>query len=436
MLGTISSSINSNRRIYCIAVIITLLFSYTAESYGQARKARSEGFDPNEPPETRFKIAPYLTFGSQIEIEYRLDRNVDLDGSTDEDLSTIEPEINLAFSFDPFSFLQVFANFKFGGEFEIEDGRKQKDRSVFEVEEAYIFLKDLFDDRFSLQVGRQQFDDERQWLYDAELDGVRAFVLTWGVVTQLSVSRGGLVNRDLLRESAGDKINNYIAYSTYFFDEDTNVAAYFVARDDTTGENDSPIFLGLHSDGEASDSLEYWLELAYVTGEEGENNLSGFGFDVGAVYIFDTLLEPSVTLGYAFGTEEFRQTGLQSNEGDFNGVVDFLYYGELFEPELSNLSILTGDVGLRPTEETSIDLVYHYYFQTKASDEIRDSNLEAEPDGVNKSLGSEIDLVLGFEQEEEKFAAALSFGYFIPGAAFPNDAVSAFSAKLILSYEF
>lgn len=436
MIGAISSSIKSNRRVYYIAVILTILFSYTAESFGQARKARSEGFDPNEPPETRFKIAPYLTFGSQIEIEYRLDRNLDLDGSTDEDLSTIEPEINLAFSFDPFSFLQVFANFKFGGEFEIEDGRKQTDRSVFEVEEAYIFLKDLFDDTFSLQVGRQQFDDERQWLYDAELDGARAFVLTWGVVTQLSFTRGGVLNRDILRESAGDKIDNYIAYSAYYFNEDTNLAGYIVARNDRTGENDSPIFIGMHSDGEATDSLDYWLELAYVTGEEGERNLSGFGFDVGTVYAFDTFLEPSFTLGYAFGSEEFRQTGLQSNEGDFNGVFEFFYYGELFEPELSNLSILTGDVGLKPTEETSIDLVYHYYFQTKASDEIRDSNLEAEPDGVNKSLGSEIDLVLGFEQQSEKIAAGLTLGYFIPGAAFPNDAVSAFSAKLILSYEF
>jgi len=425
-----------NTKVLSIMTVFICLLLLTAESNGQARKARSEGFDPNEPPETKFKIAPYLTFGAQIELEYKLDRNVDLDGSTDEDLSTIEPEINLAFSFDPFSFLQVFANFKLGLEFEIEDGRKQKDRSVFEVEEAYLFLKDLFDDRFSLQIGRQQFDDERQWLYDAELDGVRAFILTYGVVTQLSVSRGGIVNRDLLRESAGDKINNYIAYSTYFFNEDTNLAAYFVARDDTTGENDSPIFLGIHSDGEASDSLDYWLELAYVTGEEGTNNLSGFGFDVGTVYAFDTALEPSITLGYAFGTEEFRQTGLQSNEGDFNGVVDFLYYGELFDPELSNLSILTGDVGILPTEETSIDLVYHYYFQTEASDEIRDSTLEAEPDGVNKSLGSEIDLILGFEQKSEKIAAALSFGYFIPGSAFPNDAVNAFSTKLILSYEF
>jgi len=427
---------NANRKLFPALIILLSLFIYASESSGQARKARSEGFDPNEPPETKYQILPYLTFGSQIEFEYKLDRNIDLDGSKDEDLSTIEPAIVLAFSFDPFSFLQAFVSFKIGGEFEIEDGRSKKDRSIFEIEEAFLFFKDLFDDRFSFQIGRQQFDDERQWLYDAELDGARAFILHWGIVAQLSVSRGGIVNRDLLRKDAGDKTNNYAAYLTYFFNEDTNVAAYFLARDDTTGENDSPIFFGIHSDGEVRSNLDYWLELAYVTGKDGNNHIGGIGFDLGSTYAFDITLEPSITLGYAFGSREFRQTGLEGNEGDFNGVVDFLYYGELFEPELSNMSIITTGTGINPTEETSIDLVYHYYFQTKASDELRNSNLDTEPNGINKSLGNEIDLILGYEQKEEKLAIALSFGYFIPGNAFPSDAVNGFLTKLILAYEF
>jgi len=294
----------------------------------------------------------------------------------------------------------------------------------------------LLDDRFSFQIGRQQFDDERQWLYDAELDGARAFILHWGIVAQLSVSRGGLVNRDLLRKDTGDKTNNYIAYLTYFFNEDTNLATYLLARDDTTGENDSPIFLGVHSDGEVAGNLDYWLELAYVIGKEGEDNISGFGFDLGTTYVFDTALEPSLTLGYAFGTREFRQTGLEGNEGDFNGVVDFLYYGEFLEPELSNISIFTIGPGIKPTEETSIDLVYHYYIQTEASDELGDSSIDADTNGINKSLGSEIDLILGYEQLEEKLAIALSFGYFIPGSAFASDAENGFLTKLVMAYEF
>ncbi|MEX1000251.1 MAG: hypothetical protein WD000_09910 [Thermodesulfobacteriota bacterium] len=97
---------------------------------------------------------------------------------------------------------------------------------------------------------------------------------------------------------------------------------------------------------------------------------------------------------------------------------------------------LTAGTGINPTDGTSIDLVYHYYFQTEASDELRDSNLDVEPNGINKSLGNEIDLILGYEQKEEKLAIALSFGYFIPGSAFPDDAVNGFLTKLILAYEF
>ena len=429
-------TLKTNDLFISVLVILISFLVHSAESNAQARKARSEGFDPNEPPETRYRILPYLTFGSQIEFEYKYYRNLDLDDSSNEDESTIEPAINLAFSFDPFTYLQAFVNVKFGGEFEIEDGQSKKDRAIFEIEEAYLFLKDLFEDRFSLQIGRQQFDDERQWLYDAELDGARAFILNWGIVTQLSISRDGIINKDLINKEAGDKTNNYTIYSTYYFNEDTNIAAYFLARDDTTGENDSPIFLGMHSDGEISDNFDYWIELAYVTGEDENNNISGFGFDLGLLYAFDINPEPSITFGYAFGSREFRQTGLEGNEGDFNGVVDFLYYGEFFEPVLANMSILTVGTGLNPTDESSIDLVYHYYFQTKALDEIRDSNLDIEPNGINKSLGNEIDLILGYEQKEEKLAIAITFGYFIPGSAFPSDSSNGFSAKLIMAYEF
>jgi hypothetical protein len=84
----------------------------------------------------------------------------------------------------------------------------------------------------------------------------------------------------------------------------------------------------------------------------------------------------------------------------------------------------------------SIDLVYHYYVQTEASDELRDSNIDADPNGINKSLGSEIDLILGYEQKEEKLAVALSFGYFIPGSAFSSDAENGFLTKLVMAYAF
>ncbi len=82
-------------------------------------------------------------------------------------------------------------------------------------------------------------------------------------------------------------------------------------------------------------------------------------------YEFDHKLKPSVTLGYALGSgddastsdvdESFRQTGLQDNSAKFNGVTRLKYYGEVLNPELSNLSVLTAGVGIRPSPRSSID---------------------------------------------------------------------------------
>ena len=167
---------------------------------------------------------------------------------------------------------------------------------------------------------------------------------------------------------------------------------------------------------------------------------------MGLVYAFDIDFEPYITLAYAFGSgdsnpddgtdKNFRQTGLQGNEGDFNGVIDFLYYGEVFDPELSNMSIFTVGLGTNPNEETSIDLVYHYYRQIEASEELREIGIDAEPSGESKDLGHEIDLILGYEGFSERVAVGIFFGYFIPGDAFSSSSGNAFLSKIIMEYEF
>ena len=406
-------------------------------------------FDPDAPPETRIKVAPYLTFGAQVEVEYELERNIDLDGERDEDLSAIAPELSVAFSFDPNRYFQAFLTAKLSGEFMFEDGDKVDDKTSLEFELAYLLFKHLLYDHLSFQVGRQRFDDERQWLYDAELDAARAFFELSRFLLDLSVSRGGLVDRDLLNDDVSNRVNNYFAYGTYAISEETYVAAYLLIFDDRSDENNSPIFFGIHSDGDITESLGYWLELAYVAGKDGTDKIRGLGFDVGSTYVFDLPLEPSLTLGYAFGTgdadpddgedKNFRQTGLQANEGDFNGVADFKYYGELFDPELSNLSIFTVGAGINPIEEKcSIDLVYHYYLQNVATDSLRDVGIDAEPDGRSKRIGSEIDLIIGYVNEGSKgiFELAFVLGYFIPGKAFPSEAEDSFLAKLVVQVEF
>jgi hypothetical protein len=163
------------------------------------------------------------------------------------------------------------------------------------------------------------------------------------------------------------------------------------------------------------------------------------------MYKFALPLEPSLIFAYAFGTGDdnptghtdsnFRQTGLQDNKSEFNGVTDFKYYGELFDPELSNLSIFTAGVGFKPSYTSSVDLLYHYYLQHKASQDLRDVGLDATPNGRSKRLGSEIDLVLGYG-EIRNVDLALALGYFIPSKAFPVGSDHGFFIRLEMKWAF
>lgn len=438
---------------WLIVIVISILFIF-AETYGQEtppsgiREPEFSGFDPDAPPETRIHLTPHLTTGGQLEVEYVRQQNLVLEGDQGQDVATMEPAFTLAFSYDPTRHFEGYVAAKISKTVTYGNRDNENDQTSFEFEEAYLLFKNVMDERVSFQFGRQRFDDERQWLYDAELDAARGFMKHSRYLLEFSASREGLVDKDLLNDQEEERINNYIAYGTYVISEDTNVAAYILGRDDRTADNNSPIFYGIHSDGDLTDSLGYWLEAAHAGGKDGVQTISGWGFDIGSIYVFDLPLEPSLTLAQALGTGDghpnqgvnrnFRQSGLQGNEGDFNGVTDFKYYGELFDPELSNLSVFTAGIGINPTQRSSIDFVYHAYRQDKALDSLSESGIDLNPDGVNKKLGSESDLIIGYVNEGQaiEFEMALMLGYFIPGKAFPSDSENGFLTKLVAQIEF
>lgn len=261
------------------------------------------------------------------------------------------------------------------------------------------------------------------------------------------MSRLNLLNRDLLNPDEEDRINNYLFRTIYHIDNDEReiyAAGYLFYQDDKSDDNESPFFLGVQTSGDLLENMAYWLELSLVLGKDGSEDIRAFGTDVGFTYEFDLPLEPSVTLGFAFGTgdddsedsnnNEFRQSGFQNNESSFNGAVDFSYYGEVFDPELSNLLIYTAGIGLNISDNSSIDIIYHYFMQHKRSDSFRDAGIDSDPDGSSKNIGNELDVVLGYE-ELWNTEFALRLGYFIPGSAFTSEAENAFSALVEFQYE-
>ena len=86
--------------------------------------------------------------------------------------------------------------------------------------------------------------------------------------------------------------------------------------------------------------------------------------------------------------KSYRQNDLQ---GDTN------VYGELYQPEISNLVVQTFGVEWEAYEGVEVALRYFEYEQDVSSDQIADVSIEVDPTGLDSVLGREIDLVVNIE---------------------------------------
>lgn len=384
-------------------------------------------------------------FKRELELTYEYERNLNLDSKDDENETVLEPKLTLGVGYAPSELFQTFVQLELVKEYGVSGPEAENQPTELEISELYVLSEGIdapWGGEFSVQLGRQRFDDERKWLYDEQLDGLRLFYDYGSWNTAISATRES--SKEVLRHKNKDETDNYMVSSSYEFD-DHILGAYIVKRHQRKDGDERPLFLGIQAYGELNDSWQYWVELARVRGSDGEEDIRGWGFDTGAVYTFDLPLKPRLILGHAYGSGDtdtddgvnkaFRQTGLQDNEYDFDGTLDFRYHGVLLEPELSNMRVWTLGVGINPSERFSTYLLYHRYSQDKASDELRDTNLDADPNGEDRELGSEIDWVLGAELTD---ALEMEFvlGYFMPGEAFDDDSDDAFFAGLEFEYAF
>jgi alginate production protein len=301
--------------------------------------------------------------------------------------------------------------------------------------ETYLYWLNIFGSAVDLQVGRVDFDDQREWLYDQNLDTLRAIWSGENIRAELSYSET-LSHGNVIDEAASNSML-YISNN----DEDRHLAAYVIHRDFDLPISVQRTHVGLRALGDWLPGQESWVELAYMSGKTNQVDDRGWAFDIGSTWSIRGRF--FVTLGYAFGqgddpasntNDTFRQTGLQDNNGKLSGVMSFRYYGELLDPELANLEILTAGLGLRFNNPTSLDLVWHGYQQNELSTSLVDADIVAQPNGLDTDLGTEVDVVLGWRTRRHWDLEAVA-AWFSPGEAFVN-ADNAFLAKLQVRYRF
>lgn len=392
--------------------------------------------DDDDDLDYSLRLGEDVYLGGQLEYGFEREDNFDLNDTRKSDQFTHDVSARVETVWEPSDHVFFLAGARLGERWRDDEDDPDTEDSDFNVSEGYGYFRDVFQSGWDLQVGRQDFDEHREWLYDQNLDGVRATHSRPGLRLELSVST--ILSGGSDRDEDNTNLMAYVSNN----DLKRNLAGYVIHRFDDHNEHATHVGARLY--GEWLPDNESWIEAAWLTGEDGVD-LQGYGFDLGTTW--EPASEPipglAFTAGYALGSgdddptdgdDSFRQTGLQDNNDKFGGVTSFHYYGELFDPELSNMGIATLAVGVRPTRRSSLDLVLHKYDQVEAFDNLNNTELRRRPSGLDEDLGWEADLVFGSRGWND-LSLEIVGGYFEPGDAFP-DADPAFLARFQLRYKF
>lgn len=393
-------------------------------------------------PVTQFLQHQY-SYGSESDITYR--RDPDLNPAVRDNSTILAPQVNGYVLYRPNSSLEFMLEMMLEQEIAAQEEpiitlpngetRVAQNRSTsLLVDQAWVKFKNV--GPFDVTLGRRNFEDERHWLYDTSLDAIFARTKLDNFIVELTAARKDRWNLDLIRNVPTGHIDNYMLYVDYRGIEDIRLAGYTIYSQDNAGKEGKPLHMGLRAYGMPSNKFNFWSELAFLRGkDELQRDFSAYAVDVGGTYRYtEHPLRPSITLGYAYGSgdgnpndktnKEFRQTGLQSNEIKSAGVSKFKYYGEVLDPDLSNIGIFTAGIGFRPVQNIFVDLVYHQYRLNEIADEVRNWALTAQMNQVDtdlsKDVGKALDIVVGFRNVfgVRRFGIDLRAGWFFPGKAF------------------
>ncbi|MCB1792340.1 MAG: alginate export family protein [Gammaproteobacteria bacterium] len=424
------------------ASLVTALLVVVGGAY-----AAEPEIDFNKPPTADHRISDRLLFGSDIVSSIEYMDNYDLDGKQDDHLLLVEPELRAVLSYTGDDGLRAFAELQLDGRAFLSKGGANDDKSEahVRVEQAYVDLTRFAGD-YSLRIGRQSFEDSRSWWYDEKIDAIR---LLWQRDTwfaSASAAREKAFADDFAHEDTDEKKEFYILTAGYYADKRDQATLFLIKKKDLDSRrHEDPLFVGIQRIGEMGSDLRYWLNAAAVRGESRRRRLRAYGVDTGMAWRLDAPWKPFVTAALAYGSGDdhlrdgvdgnFRQTDLQDNESRTFGITSFQYYGEVSDLELSNLWIAHLGFGIRPADDTSIELNLFRYRQVDADDDLFDTDLEIDPDGEHKALGHEIDFVLA-HRPNKKTKVSLLLGAFLPGDAFPDNADPALLAKLKFGYRF
>ncbi len=375
--------------------------------------------------------------GGLVEYDSENRGNFDLDDSRARDRTEHYLSLRTELVWTPSDSALFLASYEHTEDWRQEQNKPDLQKSDGQFKQAYGYFRELFFG-WDLQVGRAEYHESRRWLYNTELDGVR-LLRTWqGLHFDLAVTTK--LADGSTRDENSTNLMAYVGGGT----PKRGWALWGIDRDNREVASEHTQHYGARLLGEWLPATDVWGEASLLRGDSAGKNVSASAFDVGATWSPDLLGPFSVIGGYAFAAGDstpldsdsstYRQTGFQDNKGKLASATSLKYYGELLDPELSNLGILTLGVGVKLEKHTTLSLLAHQYTLDHAQDALYGSNLRGTTDGVHPQLGWEYDLVFGTKRWTS-WQVEFVLGMFEPGAAFPGGD-SAYLGALQVKYRF
>lgn len=390
--------------------LLACLFALLGATDSRAQARGERGND-------RYSLATTLV------VEGKHEGNYDLDREDRENTNEIEPLLRLGLRLWPGRAWSGFVETEWVHNSERQTGEPTRNRTRILLNQAYVASEGLLP-HTRLRLGRWLQRDEREWLFDENLDGLHAGFERGRWSGEAFVARAHRWQRDLLDSRRGRdnaELNGLIARRE--FKGDLDAAAYVLwHRDRDSGDRrrHAGLRASLMPD---KGGLDARAELAFVHGREEGTRLRGHAWDFGLGYTFAGLpLRPRIELGQAYASEHHRQTGMQSNEGPRgpDGIGKFSLYGEAADPEMRNLRVTSLGLGLHPDPRSSIDLVWHHYRQPVIA-AFEHAEFDPRGDRLDSAhLGDEFDLLVGWRPRDD-LRLEVVLGWFRPGARLRAD---------------
>ncbi len=482
---------NTTRILRLPALLALVLCALTSRAQAPADDAAAPPL--NVRPDERRSHAPFsvqlfdrpveLRLGYELSMEKR--RNFDLNKARDRDRRTRDQELKADARMKVSPRITLFAQ-----AVAISEVRHQRATGVVTRDEGlqrgelWALIDELAGTPLALQAGRIPLVDGRTWWWDDDLDAARLMWRgdSWYVETG--------VGRELARKASYEPgialqhrgVLRWFGQASWSWARRQSLELFWLRAFDRSGtplpgalfndrdadETDGRLnWLGLRGSGNGrvagGQRWAYWADLGLVRGREtitafsdaagglqragasSSRRVRGHAVDLGATWTFGELWRPTLTLGWAAGSgsapgaavnRNYRQTGLQENKVRLSGMKRLQRYGELFDPELSNLRVATASFGLRVRTDASIELAAHHYRQRVAAPIVADMRLSQSPAGISPRLGREVDLLFAWRPSSQ-VELTLLLARFLPGDAFAaNRRDPATSIELGLDIKF